>query len=498
MLVFVATAVCRGQGEEFPTIRHSPEQERGETPIALGSRRELFVDQYLISSMQGVRLQLHEPRDEGIVLKFDKPWEGQFSGYVTVLNAPDRFRAYYRGRPVEGLDGDENEYTCVAESADGKIWTRPDLDQFEVLGSKINNVVLAQQAPFSHNFTPCIDPRSDCPADERYKALAGVLKDGLFPFGSADGLHWRKLSQHAALGPNVIDTPGFVHAFDSQNVGFWSETERKFVIYFRAYENGMRRIYRAESPDFRNWTKPVRMEYETLGKPSPLEHLYTNQTSPYFRAPHIYLAIAARFMPDRQVVSKEEAEQLGINPNYLGDTSDAVLMSTRGGYTYDRTFLSSFIRPGIGARNWVSRTNYPALNVVQTSPEELSIYVNQDYAQPTAHLRRYSLRLDGFASVRGEYEGGELITHPLTFSGQELRLNYSTSAAGSLRVELQHADGTPISGFALNDCPEMLGNELDRQVRWQGQADLTSLAGKVVRLRIVLKDADLFALRFAP
>jgi hypothetical protein len=30
---------------------------------------------------------------------------------------------------------------------------------------------------------------------------------------------------------------------------------------------------------------------------TPVEHLYTNQTAPYFRAPHIYVAIAARFMP---------------------------------------------------------------------------------------------------------------------------------------------------------------------------------------------------------
>lgn len=30
--------------------------------------------------MNGSRLVLHEPRDEGFVLKFDKPWEGEFCG----------------------------------------------------------------------------------------------------------------------------------------------------------------------------------------------------------------------------------------------------------------------------------------------------------------------------------------------------------------------------------------------------------------------------------
>jgi hypothetical protein len=35
-------------------------------------------------------------------------------------------------------------------------------------------------------------------------------------------------------------------------------------------------------------------------------------------------------------------------------------------------------------------------------------------------------------------------------------------------------------------------------VHWQGRSDLSALAGRPVRLRFVLKDADVFALRFAP
>ena len=178
------------------------------------------------------------------------------------------------------------------------------------------------------------------------------------------------------------------------------------------------------------------------------------------------------------------------------DVSDAVLMTTRGGSFYDRTFLSSFIRPGIGARNWVSRNNYPALGIVQTSPTEMSLYVNQDYAQPTAHLKRYSLRLDGFASVQAPYAGGELLTKPLKFTGDRLELNFSTSAAGSIRVEIQDDAGQPINGFAAGDCVEIVGNEIARVIRWKGGADVSGLVGKTVRLRFVMKDADLFSFQF--
>ena len=49
----------------------------------------------------------------------------------------------------------------------------------------------------------------------------------------------------------------------------------------------------------------------------------------------------------------------------------------------------------------------------------MSLYVNQNYGQPTSHLRRYSLRLDGFASLRGEFAGGEVKTRLIKFKGGE-------------------------------------------------------------------------------
>src|SRR5690606_29690712 len=193
------------------------------------------------------------------------------------------------------------------------------------------------------------------------------------------------------------------------------------------------------SKDFINWTDPVHM---TFGD-TPLDHLYTNQTSPYFRAPQIYLAICARFMPKRQVLSDEQAKALDVNPSYFKDCSDAVFMTSRGGSVYDRTFLQSFIRPAIGMQNWVSRSNYPVLNVVQTSPTQLSIYVNESYAQPSAHIKRYSMRLDGFASIKADFTGGDIVTKPFVFSGKELEINYSTSAAGYVRVEFLDEKGKP-------------------------------------------------------
>lgn len=453
-------------------------------PIDLGTRRELFVDRFLIDRLDGgAALSLERPRDEGVALRLDRPWEGAFCGYATVIRDGPAYRMYYRGLPRAGADGSGLEVTCVAESPDGVTWTRPDLGLYERDGTRANNIVLADMPPFSHNFCPMIDGRPGVPAAERYKALAGTGRSGLHAFASGDGLRWRPLAD----GPVLTDG-----AFDSQNVPFWSEHEGRYLCYFRVFVDGIRRIARAESDDFLRWSGPTLMGYGDR----PAEHLYTNQTAPYFRAPHLYLGIAARFMPGRQVISPEEAAKIGVDPSYFGDCSDAVLITTRGGDTYDRTFMEGFLVPGIGPENWVSRTNYPARNVVQTGPTELSFFANQNYGQPTAHLRRYSLRLDGFARVRAPYEGGELLTRPLTFDGDRLSLNFATSAAGGIRVELQEPDGRPIPGFALADAVETIGNEIDRPVRWRGGADVGPLAGRPVRLRFAMKDASLYALQF--
>ena len=117
------------------------------------------------------------------------------------------------------------------------------------------------------------------------------------------------------------------------------------------------------------------------------------------------MGIAARFFPGRQVLTADQAKAIGVDPGYFHDCSDAVLLTSRGGSRFDRTFMEGFLVPGIGPENWVSRTNYPARNVVQTGPHEMSFYVNQNYGQVTSHLRRYSLRLDGFACVRAATTG---------------------------------------------------------------------------------------------
>ena len=267
--------------------------------IDVGSRRELFVDRRVIDRMTGTQLRLGQPIDTGPVLRFDKPWEGSFCGYVTVIKDGARYCMYYRGTPQAGQDGNNGEVTCYAESPDGIRWTKPDLGIYEIHGTRQNNVILANDAPFSHNFSALLDTRPGVTAEERFKALAGVSETGLVAFVSADGVHWRKLRSEAVI-PKLD-----AFAFDSQNQAFWSETEQQYVCYFRTWKKvdgvNYRWISRTTSRDFRTWTKPVEMNFGD----APAEHIYTNQTSPYYRAPHLAIGLCARFLPGRQVLTAD-------------------------------------------------------------------------------------------------------------------------------------------------------------------------------------------------
>ena len=440
----------------------------------IGSRRELFLDKFLIERLDNASLKLHEPT------KAPRPNSPLIGAYVTVIKDGDLFHAVYRSYDPsyrgDQYDGNPGEMTCYAESRDGHEWTLPKLGLVEINGSRENNVIL-RASPFSTNFSPFLDSRPGVPAEQRFKATAGLsdsavkhaqktkpgeaagINGGLYTFASPDCMHWKPLSQ----GPAITLTE---FGFDSQNVSFWSPIENQFVCYFRSWQNGLRSISRSTSPDFVAWSKPV-----ALSPNLPGEHLYTSQTHPYFRAPHLYVALPTRFHPGR------------------GDSTDILLMTARGNAPYDRTFREAFIRPGLDPARWGNRSNYAALHVVPTSPTEMSIY-------HVGSGDRYVLRTDGFASVHAGADVGELVTRPLRFTGKELVINYSTSAGGSVRVEVQDESSKPIPGFTLADSRNLVGDAIEQPVIWKKGSDLSSLVGQAVCLRFVIQEADLFALQF--
>ncbi|MEJ5199152.1 MAG: hypothetical protein WHX53_09530 [Anaerolineae bacterium] len=446
----------------------------------IGSQLEPFVDGWLLEKLDGAALRLHSPRPAE-VFPFDRPWEGDVSFYVTVLEHEGEYRMYYRGWKAEDAPGCQ----AVALSKDGIHWERPNLGLWEWEGSRANNIILTGLIG-QEGFAPFFDRNPAVPPHERWKAV-GVerLSDGspaLFGFVSEDGFRWRRWREQ----PLITDG-----AFDSLNVAYWDDYRKHYVAFYRDFVDihrtgkryhGIRSVKWATSDDFEHWTPGQWFDFGD----APLEHLYTNAAIPYFRAPHIYFAFPKRFVPERKLISGHP----------WPGVSDAVFMTSRDGLHWDRRFMEAFIRPGRDWQNWTERNICVAFGMLQTAADEISIYWVEHYRHPTCRLRRGVVRLDGFASLYAGYAGGEAITRPLIFEGRELILNYATSAPGSVRVEIQDAGGQPIPGYALADCREMYGDQIEQAVAWAGGSDVSALAGRPVRLRFALKDADVYSLRF--
>lgn len=398
--------------------------------INIGDRRELFVDRHLIDQMDDVSLRLHEPISGGVAINIDPPWEGPANGPVAVFRHEARYLLYYRGMTLAAKD--QSGVLCVATSEDGVTWDKPALGLAERAGRRDMNIV-ADLDGKPLMIVPWLDTRPDVPANERIKALHSEPLSGeehtafqdpkgpkrLFLWTSADGFTFRR----CAPQPEIVSS--LQNCFDGGNTMFWSEAEQQYVLYYRWYEGewgeGGRSMARTTSADFLNWTEPEPMSYgDTLR-----QQFYTNGTNPYFRAPHIYIAPAARFMVGRRVVTAAQAEAIGRRQSqghsYDGDCADAVLLTSRAGTTrYDRTFMEAFIRPGPGASNWVSRTNYLLAGILPCGPDQMMLFVARHYMQDTWHIERLLLRTDGFASLNASWSGGEAVTKPLVFSGESL------------------------------------------------------------------------------
>ena len=492
-------------------------------PIAIGSRRELFVDDFLIEKMTGrAEQRLHQPQAHEIAITHDAPWEGSGTGYHSVFKDGGKYRMYYKAwqltvtAPGKVNTGEHPLFTCYAESEDGIHWRKPELGLHEFKGSKANNIVLAPGKMGAANPDPghiaiFKDDNPAAAADAKYKAIVrSNSPKGLLALKSPDGLRWSPMSE----APVITDG-----AFDSQNLAFWDAQAGLYRAYWRYFTggttdeknwkpSGFRAIRTATSKDFVHWENQQDLRYVD----SPNEALYTNQVKPYARAPHLLLGFPTRYIERgwsesmRALPEREHREwRSKASDRYGMVVTEGLFMSSRDGVTFKR-WNEAFLPPGIERPGtWNYGHQYMAWHLVETksslegAPDELSLYATESYwTDRSSALRRYTLRLDGFVSLHAPMSGGEVLTKPLTFTGNSLSMNFASSAAGGVKVEIQDANGKPMPGFTLSDCEEHFGDSLARTVVWKNGTNVSALAGKPVRLRFVLEDADVYSFRFEP
>ena len=450
------------------------------------TERVLFLDNSMLGELQNVERRLHAPQPQEVVLVLNAPWEGRESGYASVMEVEDGFRLYYRG------GGDHTrEVVCVALSDDGINWHKPQMGLHEWEGDTENNIIHKPETPNyveAHNFFPLYDPGYDTPHDERWKAVAlyylrqgGEARRTLGTWLSPDGFNWRPLSD----GP-AIDLGG---GYDSLNVAFRDPWHDDYAVYSRVPQKGYRHIQYTSSDDFRQWGTPVPIEFPEETR----THFYTNGITPVPQliegeAGPWYVGMAMRFIPERQTVLSRDTD--GV--------SDAVLIASRDRLHWDWVSRSAWIRPGLQETNWGNAHGNmtPVHGILHTDAAEWSVYWMENYGGEAPHIRRGTLRPEGFASLHAGHQTGTATIGPLEAGGKSLLLNASTSAAGTIRVGLTNQDGEPIPGYALEDSQPLWGDGLFLPVSWKdGRTIESEETLPPVMVVIELTDADLFALR---
>ncbi len=452
------------------------------------------------------------------VFRADAPWEKGMSHYFSVVHNGEKYQMYYishRGK-IAKVEEDEcckgttlerhNFFVCYAESTDGLHWVRPNLGIHEYEGSYDNNIILRsvdkkERKGFFDNFFVFIDENPACPPEKKYKATAYHHTYKLESWVSPDGIHFTL--------DTVFDLEG---KFDSHNVCWWDKDLGKYVMYIRDFHDipangdinaGIRDARRTVSDDFVHWSEP-----ELIRFPGTEDYpIYTNQIQKYYRNPDIYIGFPTRYEERKawndsfEQLCGKEARLAAIEqcPRYGLTVTDCIFMSSRDGVSFDKCDEALFVPGPEWDANWIYGNCYPAYFMLETPTEdgentELSLFVQEGYNHNADKycdvLVRHTLRRDGFACYRAKYTGGTVVTKPFTFEGDEMRLNFSTSAKGYIYITIRDEE----TGRTAKTC-ELFGDKDDRLVHLEG-VELAEFAGKTVTLTFEMRDAKLYAFYF--
>ncbi len=478
--------------------------------INIGQNRECFFDDYLIDTEKTIaEFRIHEPVRRECVMVHDDPWEGDGCNFHNAFYDDGKWRMYYLGWWMGG-DHPGGIRACYAESEDGIHWVKPNLGLFEFNGSKENNVIMDRTENGGIGcFYVYKDQNPDCPKDKLYKAIVchedpPDVKNrtrSLWAYYSPDGIHFS--------GSDLISKNG---AFDTMNIVFWDTNIKKYRCYYRAAHHpndtaplvwfgndDIRDIRYIESDDFENWSE---QKLVTFGQAEEFE-LYTNMIQQYYRAPQILIGFPMRYIYRREWTKNYDElcgkdfrlERCRRDDRYGKAVTDGIFICSRNGVDF-KLYSESFMRPGpetplkwVYGDSCISRMTIETPSNIPGADAEISLYTyDNHWSGKASQLIRNTIRCDGFVSLHAGEKEKSIVTKPFIFSGNEMRINFSTSALGYMFLTLTADDGTEI-----HTC-ETFGDSTDRRIHFYG--DLEAFSGKPVILTVRMKDADLYAIRF--
>ena len=485
-------------------------------PLSISSARQLFINDHIIESLDGVVKKLNQPAKHldnpvlPMVPKTQKSWNtGMPVSFSSVLFEENEqlFRMWYslhtRGQ------GDEESVLCYATSTDGIAWQKPVLGICQFRGTNQNNIVMNHSGLASGVF------RDQCESDpgKRYKMLHMWHDYKVYASYSAEGLRWNAYNQSQ---PVLFVPPGH----DSQMIAWWDKGLHKYVAIVRDRTGRIKEVRKrlVSDPVARlGWRKL----WDTDGNRSPENHSIRR----------VGQAVSDNFInwtDYRCVLSADSDDPLNQDQFYNMEVFlyEGLRIGLMTVFSYDPDYCRGAVQLtySCDGRNWHRAANRDVFLPLSQHPgdfdwgsiyplqapvvigDEIWIYYtghgidHNHQAHPNVTgfpngIGLAKLRLDGFVSIDAAAAEGTLTTRPFVFGGSRLFIN-ADAKLGHLLVEILDADGNPLAGFSKHDCDVVNVDRIRQTITWNGKSDLMHLAGSAIKLKFHLKNAKLFSFWF--
>jgi hypothetical protein len=483
----------------------------------IGSQRQFWFNaQDLIAASSHIRVLQQRPakHPQNPLLVADRPWEGTLVQLYSpdVHHDPDtgKWQMWYEGHPGEVL-------LCTAFSEDGIRWRKPSLGIHEWNGSRDNNIIL-RTGYWDANCASIVKAPTETDPARRFKlyywvgpewfdssnplvaAIGNKIKDykenGHYVAFSADGIHFTPQND----APVIRSSDFCTVLFDEQSGRYRSY--HKIEQQLPGWDVPRRCMSMAESDDgVHFWPSiPVLAPDEADDALAKAQggvraEFYGVHVWPY---EGFYLGLLWVFE-----VTRGNPE---LGRGWDDGRIEPQLIYSADGIVWKRLPVREPFIPHGPAGSFEAGSVYSAGDHPVVVGDEVRFYyfgvsyTHGDTA-PKTSLENYSgvglatLPRDRYVGWQGGTAAGTVLTNVLRFRGRELHLNLDASR-GETRVALLAEDGTPLSGYSLDDCQPLSSDGLDQVVRWRGRSDLSALSGKALRLEFSLRHSVLYTWQF--
>lgn len=489
------------------------------TSVNIGANKQFLADDLIIdtSRSSGISRAVVPLQKHGSPVL--SPIPSTEGNYLVPLIAPPRINGdgsltlWYRGAN-----------TYVANSVDGITWTRPNLGLVTFQGSTQNNIIKKDRTTVTNSDgttsglnnpeSIVYDPNEPDP-NRRYSATSHYWKTGgmktcnMTVLFSADGLSWKFSTPLPAIagvpGTQSIGEDHFLFGKDSAYPG-------KTIGYFRPYYpepnsyggfTGISRMIARVTSDDGGVTWGAFPPQNTWLKRDAADGNREFYYMTVLKTDGFYWGFLHRLQVDPGYFDVYQVGATGSD-----NTSDMELMFSRDGIVWNRFDAQG--RPAFLPRG--SETDWDSREIWAGVPVEVSGKLHFYYAGSNVRhtIEEYgtlggnrrgqiglaTMKKDRFVAMRAGAAIATFTTRPVVFSGTGLSVNYLAQAGGSLTIEIQDAYGNPLSGFTQAEFTPVSGDVMSHNTSWTSGRSLSSLAGTPIRIKFILKNADLYTFQF--